>query len=77
LEEPRNISILDENCLTDSDYVRAYKCVLEGRLFSEHVAAGESTRLGLGTKYLINIAIELPVEKMCYSWNIGRPDFQS
>ncbi|MCK4467828.1 MAG: hypothetical protein KAU60_05695 [Desulfobacterales bacterium] len=64
LEEPRNISILDENCLTDSDYVRAYKCVLEGRLFSEHAAAGEATRLGLGTKYLINIARELPVEKI-------------
>jgi hypothetical protein len=64
LEEPRNISILDENCLTDSDYVRAYKCVFEGRLFSEHAAAGEATRLGLGTKYLINIARELPVEKI-------------
>ena len=64
LEKPRNISILDENCLTDSDYVRAYKCILEGRLFSEHAAAGEATRLGIGTKYLINIARELPVEKI-------------
>ena len=64
LEEPRNISILDENCLTDSDYIRAYKCILEGRLFSEHAAAGEATRLGLGTKYLINIARELPVERI-------------
>ena len=64
LEEPKNISILDKNCLTDSDYVRAYKCILEGRLFSEHAAAGEATRLGLGAKYLINIARELPVEKI-------------
>ena len=64
LEEPGNISILDKNCLTDSDYIRAYKCILEGRLFSEHAAAGEATRLGLGAKYLINIAGELPVEKI-------------
>ena len=64
LEEPKNISILDENCLTNSDYVRIYKCILEGRLFSEHAAAGEATRLGLGTKYLINIARDLPVEKI-------------
>lgn len=64
LEEPRNISVLDSNCLTDSDYVRAYKCILEGRLFSEHAAAGEATRLGLGAKYLINIARDLPVEKI-------------
>ncbi|HUV51425.1 MAG TPA: hypothetical protein VMW78_10465 [Anaerolineae bacterium] len=64
LEKPKNISILDENCLTNSDYVRAYKCILEGRLFSEHAAAGEATRLGLGTKYLINIAEELSYEKI-------------
>ena len=64
LEEPKNISILDENCLTDSDYARAYKCILEGRLFSEHAAAGEATRLGLGTKYFINIAEELSAEKI-------------
>ncbi len=64
LEEPKNINMLDENYLTDSDYVRAYKCILEGRLFSEHAVAGEATRLGLGTKYLINIAEELPVEKI-------------
>ncbi len=64
LEEPKNISILDKNYLTDSDYIKAYKCILEGRLFSEHAAAGEATRLGLGTKYLINIAEDLPVEKI-------------
>ena len=64
LEEPKNISILDKNCLTDSDYIKAYKCILEGRLFSEHAAAGEATRLGLGAKYLINIARDLPVEKI-------------
>jgi len=64
LRKPLNISILDENCLTRSDYVRAYRCILEGRLFSEHAFAGEATRLGLGTKYLINIARELTVEKI-------------
>ena len=64
LEKPGNINIVDENCLANSDYVRACKCILEGRLFSEHAAAGEATRIGLGTKYLINIARELPIEKI-------------
>ena len=64
LEEPKNICILDENCLIDSDRTRACRCILEGKLFSQHAFAGEATRLGLGTKCLINISKDLPVESI-------------
>jgi len=53
IEAPREVFILDH--VTDKELQRARICVLEGRFFSEHAAAGEATRLGLGTKYLINI----------------------
>lgn len=64
LQEPKNICLMDEKCLTKSDIAKAWKCVLDGKLFSEHAAAGEATRLGLGTKYLINIAEDLSLEKI-------------
>jgi hypothetical protein len=64
LQEPRNICLLDEECLTKSDIAKAWKCVLDGKLFSEHATAGEATRLGMGTKYLINIAEDLSLEKI-------------
>ena len=64
LQEPRNICLLDEKCLTKSDIAKAWKCILDGKLFSEHAAAGEATRLGIGTKYLINIAKDLSLKKI-------------
>ena len=64
LQEPRNICLLDEKCLTKSDISKACSCILGGKLFSEHAAAGEATRLGIGTKYLINIAEDLSLEKI-------------
>ena len=64
LKEPENIYVLDEKILIDSDFEKAVNCVLEGRLFSEHAAAGEATRLGFGPKYLINIARDLPIKKI-------------
>lgn len=33
----------------------AEKAILEGKFLWEHAAAGEATRLGLGTKYLLNL----------------------
>lgn len=72
LEQPRNLSILDQDSLTDSDRKRAQKCILEGSFFSEHAAAGEATRLGLGTKYLINITRDLPVEKIAQIMTMER-----
>jgi len=64
LEEPRNIHLLDDEGITPSDRKMAEDCILEGSLFSEHAAAGEATRLGLGTKYLLNIASDLTISKI-------------
>ncbi|MBU1052452.1 MAG: hypothetical protein KKC46_01335 [Proteobacteria bacterium] len=64
LEELKDVCILDKNCLTDADRDRALKCIFEGKLFSEHAFAGEATRLGLGTKYLINISRDLSIDKI-------------
>lgn len=64
LGPPKNIFELDENELNAQDIDRAVHCILEGRLFTEHAAAGEATRLGLGTKYLINIANDLSAGKI-------------
>lgn len=47
------IFVLDENRI---DISKAEKAVLNGELFFEHACAGEATRLGLGTKYLINLS---------------------
>ncbi|HII71843.1 TPA: hypothetical protein HA265_03755 [Candidatus Woesearchaeota archaeon] len=45
-----HVIILDEDRLETS---AAEKAVLDGEVFWEHAAAGEATRLGLGTKYMI------------------------
>ena len=54
------IFVLDEN---NVDITDAEKAVLNGELFFEHACAGEATRLGLGTKYLINLK-KLSIEKI-------------
>jgi hypothetical protein len=53
LKPPRDVIFLES--VSAEDVVRAQECVLTGRFFAEHAAAGEATRLGLGTKYLLNI----------------------
>lgn len=47
------VVILDDEKI---DITKAEKAVLEGRFLWEHAAAGEATRLGLGTKYLLNLS---------------------
>lgn len=64
LTEPRDVHVLDETELEEKDFERARKAVLEGRLFCEHTAAGEATRLKLGTKYTIDPAKDLSAEKI-------------
>lgn len=64
IEEPKNIALLDADDLSESDIERAEKMILDGKFFSEHAAAGEATRLGLGTKYLINISEGLSLERI-------------
>lgn len=47
------IIILDDDSASTT---KAEKAILEGRILWEHTAAGEATRLGLGTKYLLNLS---------------------
>jgi len=62
LEPPRNVFIFDD--LTNEQLERAKTCILEGKFFAEHAAAGEATRLGLGTKYTINFSKDLPAKRI-------------
>ncbi|MBW2623369.1 MAG: hypothetical protein JRD68_10725, partial [Deltaproteobacteria bacterium] len=74
LSDPRDVRILDEKALAPADLDRAREAVLEGRFFCEHTAAGEATRLKLGTKFLINPALDLTVTGIAEMWSdeIGR-----
>ena len=67
LEDPENIVYLDDKTLNKGDYIKAWKCILDGKLFAEHFAAGEATRLKLGTKFLINIQKDLSFSKIAAS----------
>ena len=60
LQDPKGIFVLDE--LGPDEIDSAEKAIVEGRFFSEHACAGEGTRLGLGTKYLIDICRHLSPE---------------
>jgi len=62
LQPPRDVFILDH--VTDTELLRARQCVINGGFFTEHAAAGEATRLGLGTKYIINIKEHLSASKI-------------
>ncbi len=59
LEEPRDIRVLDDAALSAADRKQAVEALLEGSVLLEHACAGEATRLGLGTKYLINPRLDL------------------
>lgn len=48
----KQILVLDDDKITTS---KAERAILEGKFFWEHAAAGEATRLGLGTKYLLKL----------------------
>jgi len=54
LAEPRGVVTLDPARITPDQVQRAVETILDGRFMAEHAAAGEATRLKMGTKYLIN-----------------------
>lgn len=64
LEDPRLIYVLDEARITAASRRRAQEAVAQGRILFEHAAAGEGTRLMLGSKYLLNPVRDLTVEKI-------------
>ncbi len=53
LSSPEELIVLEDR-LNDGLLQKARQAVLEGRIFWEHTAAGEATRLKLGPKYLIH-----------------------
>lgn len=48
----KDVHIIDENV----DTSKAEEAILNGEVLWEHAAAGEATRLGLGTKYLLDLS---------------------
>ncbi|MCF8034343.1 MAG: hypothetical protein K9K66_10190 [Desulfarculaceae bacterium] len=64
LHEPRDIFVLDEDSISARDIGEATSSLLAGKVLLEHTCAGEATRLGLGTKYLINPRLDLTCEVM-------------
>jgi hypothetical protein len=62
LNEPRDIFVVDENSLGPAEQKEAVNALLKGEVLLEHTCAGEATRLGLGTKYLINPPKDLTPE---------------
>jgi hypothetical protein len=64
LEDPRDILVLDEGLYGESGLKNAVDTLLDGGVLLEHTCAGEATRLGLGTKYLLNPPLDLSPEVM-------------
>ncbi len=64
LDKPRDIFVLDEQSISPKDIGDAVQTLLAGKVLLEHTCAGEATRLGLGTKYLINPRLDLTGEVM-------------
>jgi len=62
LEEPRQILVLDEQDGRTEGLARARAAVVRGEILFEHAAAGEGTRLMLGSKYFLDVAREISVE---------------
>lgn len=51
--DDKNIIVFDDRKINT---LRARQAIIKGRLLWEHTAAGEATRLGLGTKYLLDLS---------------------
>jgi hypothetical protein len=64
LEEPKEIYTFDDEIISDEKIKKAKLAVLNGSIFFEHAAAGEATRLKLGTKYVINISKKLTTKSI-------------
>ncbi len=66
LSEPRQILVLDEHDGHRERLARARAAVARGEILFEHAAAGEGTRLMLGSKYFLDIAREITVERTAH-----------
>ena len=66
LAEPRQILVLDEHNGPPEPLARARAAVARGEILFEHAAAGEGTRLMLGSKYFLDISKEITVERTAH-----------
>ena len=66
LAEPRQILVLDEHDERSEGLARARAAVARGEVLFEHAAAGEGTRLMLGSKYFLTISREITVERTAH-----------
>jgi hypothetical protein len=64
LAEPRQILVLDEYDGGSERLARAQAAIARGEILFEHAAAGEGTRLMLGSKYFLDVVQELTVESI-------------
>jgi hypothetical protein len=74
LEEPRQIQVLAEDRRAAARLARAKAAVLNGEILFEHAAAGEGTRLMLGSKYFLNIAQELLLDRIAHLMSLESGD---
>jgi len=74
LAEPRRILVLDEQEGRPEGQARARAAVIRGEILFEHAAAGEGTRLMLGSKYFLDVAREISVAHCAHlmSQEVGR-----
>jgi hypothetical protein len=66
LSEPRQILVLNEPGGRSEGLARARAAVVRGEILFEHAAAGEGTRLMLGSKYFLDVAREISVERCAH-----------
>ena len=64
LAEPRQVLVLDEQDGNSERLSRAKQAVLQGKILFEHAAAGEGTRLMLGSKYCLDLTQDLTIESI-------------
>jgi hypothetical protein len=64
LSEPRQILVLDEHDGKSERLSRAKNAVVRGEVLFEHAAAGEGTRLMLGSKYFLDLTQDLTIESI-------------
>jgi len=75
LEGPHLIQLLHEEA--PGPVRLAQEAVARGEVLFEHAAAGEGTRLFLGSKYFINIARDLSLEKIAHLMSVEAGDVVS
>jgi hypothetical protein len=66
LEPPRQILVLQEDGGAPDRRTRAQAAMARGEILLEHAAAGEGTRLMLGSKYFLDISQEITIERAAH-----------